>query len=100
MNKLRKLTKLVIFIFLVLVFLQVAVANRLTTAGSTFTQLLTQKERLDQENDSLETKIASASSLVQLAEISQQQGFIKPHFLYLEKQIPVALGSLATNVAR
>lgn len=100
MNKLRKLTKLVMFISLILLLLQVAVANRLTSAGSTFNQLLTLKENLDQENDLLETKIASASSLAQITQISQSEGFTKANFLYLENQISVALSNLTTNVAR
>lgn len=100
MNKLRKLTKLVILICLVLLFSQVWVANRLTVAGSTFSQFLTEKENLDQENDLLETKIASVSSLTQIAEISRSEGFGDSHFLYLKKQMPVALGNLTTNVAR
>ena len=100
MNKLRKLTKLVIIISLLLLFLQVVVANRLTTAGLTFSRLLEQKERLNEDNDLLAVKIASASSLAQITKISQSEGFKEPRFLYLEKQIPVALGNLTTNVAR
>lgn len=100
MNKLRKLTKMVMLISLVLLLLQVVVANRLTTASSTFNQLLAQKESLDRKNDLLATKIASASSLAQITKLSQSEGFREPHFLYLENQIPVALGNLTTNVAR
>lgn len=100
MNKLRKLTKLVILICLILLLLQVIVANRLTAAGSSFSRLLTEKENLDQGNDLLETKIASASSLAQITKLSQSAGFKEPNFFYLEKQIPVALSNLTTNVAR
>lgn len=100
MNKLQKLTKLVMFISLILLLLQMMVANRLTTAGSAFSSLLTQKESLDQENDLLATKIASASSLAQITQISRSEGFKEPRFIYLENQISVALGNLTTNVAR
>lgn len=100
MNHFRKLTKLIMLISLILLLLQVVVANRLTTAGSTFNQLLIQKESLEWENDLLVTKIASASSLAQITKLSQEEGFKEPHFLYLEKQMPVALGNLTTNVAR
>lgn len=100
MNKLRKLTKLVILLSLFLFLLQIWVANRLTIAGSTFTRLAVRKESLREENNFLETKIASASSLAQIAQLSRIEGFTKANFLYLENQIPVALGNSTTNVAR
>lgn len=91
---------MVLFICLILLLSQIIVANRLTAAGSTFNQLLAQKESLNQENDLLAVKIASASSLAQITKLSQDEGFKEPNFLYLGKQIPVALNNLTTNVAR
>ncbi|MBI5465526.1 hypothetical protein HY946_02860 [Candidatus Gottesmanbacteria bacterium] len=90
MTSLPKLAKIIISITLFLLLLQVVVANRLTTAGLTLDSLADQEQELRQENELLERKIATFSSLTQVAQKAAEAGFVKPQPFYLIPEFPVA----------
>lgn len=94
MNNLPKLTRIIVFIVVCLLLLQVMAANRLTTAGLKLTDLEKQKESLSEENDYLERKIATFSSLTRIAQKAAEDGFAKAQTLYLTPELPVAFGNL------
>ncbi len=97
MNKLAKLTKTILVLNIFLLFLQVLVANRLTTAGLTLSQTESETTILRDENEFLERKIASFSSLVSVSQKAAEAGYVKPKIYYLVSEVPVALENL--NVA-
>lgn len=97
MNKLAKLTKTILVLNIILLFLQVLVANRLTTAGLTLSQMDNEVMTLRDENEFLERKIATFSSLVSVSQKAAEAGYTKPKLYYLVAEIPVALENL--NVA-
>ncbi len=78
---------------LILLIIQVLVSNNLANYGTTISKIEIEIGDLTQENQLLEEKIASASSLMTLNEKAKKIGFVKvvnPH--YFSNQIPVALG--------
>lgn len=85
-----RLAKIIISLTIFLLLLQVVVANRLTTAGLTLTQLSEQEGRLRQDNELLERKIATFSSLTQIGKRAEEAGFVKPQPFYLIPEFPVA----------
>ncbi|MCL4382540.1 MAG: hypothetical protein M1575_00085 [Patescibacteria group bacterium] len=97
MNKLAKLTKTILVLNVILLLLQVFVANRLTTAGLTLSQTENETMILRDENEFLERKIASFSSLVSVSQKAAEAGYTKPKLYYLVSEVPVALENL--NVA-
>lgn len=97
MNKLAKLTKTILVLNIILLLLQVLVANRLTTAGLTLSQMDSKVMTLRDENEFLERKIATFSSLVQVSQKAAEAGYVKPKLYYLVSEVPVALENL--NVA-
>ncbi len=99
MNNLPRLTKIIVFLTLLLFLLQVVVANRLTTVGLTITELDSQAQKLNDENDFLERKIATFSSLTQISKRASELGFVKAKAYYLSPEFSVAAGNL-NGVAR
>lgn len=100
MSTLPKLARITIVITIFLLILQVVVANRLTTAGLTLNQLGAKEESLNEENELLEKKIASSSSLTAIAQKAEGLGFIKSQLLYLTPSFPVALENSNVSLAR
>lgn len=91
---LSKLTRIVLGLALILLILQVVVANRLTTAGLTLTNLEKQRQDLNRENELLERKIATFSSLTAVAQKAAEEGFVKAQTVYFVPQFPVAAKDL------
>lgn len=61
-----------------LILANVVVSGSLSTTGEKLREIEVKKQRLAQENQALETKILTNTSLNQLAEIAQESGFVKP----------------------
>lgn len=100
MNNLPKLAKIIIGLIIFLLLLQVVVANRLTTVGLTLGSLADQEQNLKEENELLERKIATFSSLTQVAQRAQEAGFVKPQPFYLIPEFPIVLENLNVNAPR
>lgn len=94
MINLPKLAKMVVYITVILIIIQVIVANRLTTVGLTLTNLEKQKNNLNEENNLLERKVATFSAMTNIAQKAAEAGFTKAVTYYLTPQFPVALGNL------
>lgn len=99
MTNLPKLAKIIAIIAIFLLLLQVVVANRLTTAGLTLDSLAGQEQGLRQENELLERKIATFSSITYIAQKAAEAGFAKPQPFYLIPEFPVA-GQININASR
>lgn len=79
---------------LILLIIQVLVSNSIANYGSTLSKMETTIAELSEENQLLEGKIASSSSLLTIHEKAQQLGFVKVITpTYFSNQIPVALNN-------
>lgn len=79
---------------LLLLVVQVLVSNSIANFGTTISQTENKIAELTQENQLLEEKIASSSSLLAVSEKAKTHGFVKeitPQ--YFSNDIPVALKS-------
>ena len=92
--QLRKLNKIIILGVFLLMVIQVFVANRITTIGTTISKLETEKQDLKTENDNLERKISTYSSLTIIAQKAKDAGFEKSELIYLNPDVSVALNNL------
>lgn len=93
MKKLSKLAQIVTLIICFLLVLQIIVANRLNSSGLLLSSLEQKSEDLSLQNDLLARKIATFSSLTQIAGRASELGYVKAKTYYLSPQIPVALGN-------
>jgi cell division protein FtsL len=96
----KSLAKILIIACFVLAVFELSVANRLTSAGLILKEISQKEEELEEENESLESKVASASSLTRLARRAQESGFVKPQIIYLTPSLPVAMESFNGNSPR
>lgn len=94
------LTKIIIGFVILLIVLQVAVASRLTLAGAVLATLAVKGEILEEKNELLEKKIATFSSLLQIAQRAKEAGFVKAQPFYLMPELPVAFKNENVEVAR
>ncbi len=99
MKNLPGLTKIIVGLTIILLLLQVVVANRLTNVGLSLTELDSQQQQLNEENELLQRKIATFSSLTQIAQRASELGFAPAHAYYLAPEFSVAAGNL-NGVAR
>ncbi len=89
-----KLTFLIICPVILLLLLQVIVANRLTSAGLTLNEIEKERQTLLGENELLERRIATFSSLTQISQRASAAGFKKAQTYYLSPEFPVAASNL------
>jgi len=99
-NNLSKLAKIIISITVFLLLLQVVIANHLTTAGLTLDSLVREEQVLQEENEILERKIATFSSLTQVGKRAEEAGFVTSQPFYLIPEFPVAAEFLNVNAPR
>lgn len=100
MNSLPKLAKFIVGITISLLLLQVVVASHLTTAGLTLTKLFEEEKNLKEEKELLERKIATFSSLIQVAQKAESAGFVKPKTFYFTRELPIALEYFHVDTSR
>ncbi len=100
MNNLPGVVKIVIGITVLLLVLEVAASNRLSTAGLTLDKLEGQKQTLTEENKVLEREIAAFSSLGLVSQKATELGFVKSQTMYITSEYPVALKKFNVNPQR
>jgi cell division protein FtsL len=87
---LKKTTKAIVAIVLVLVILQLFVSSRLSAIGNNVANLEEQGSSLNQENKVLEQKIASASAFAKVEEKALKLGLqSKSEVLFLDDAVLV-----------
>ena len=86
--------KIIIAGVFILMIVQVIVANRLTSIGLTVAALDAKNQSFIKENDDLERKIATLSSLTKISQRAEASGFIKSQIVFLKPEISVALNNL------
>lgn len=99
MKVLPGITKIIIGLTVILLLLQVLVANRLTNVGLSLRDFDDQEQRLSEENEILERKIATFSSLTQIAKRATEMGFAPAKTYYLSPEFSVA-GAYLNGAAR
>jgi len=100
MTSLPRLTKIIVSLTLILVIIQIVVANRLSSAGFILNSLKNEEKSLTKENELLERKIATSSSLTHIAKKAEDEGFVKAQTLYLSPKVSVAAGFLNVNAPK
>ena len=87
-----KLSFLLFLLIFLLVFANLVVSNRLSTAGEEIKTLESKIESLNLENASLELEIAQTGSISGLIRRAGSLGFVRsPQVLYLKGEVPVAM---------
>jgi len=94
-----KINKVLIIIAIILAGLQVFVSNKYNTNSSNIAKLEVQIKDARDENERLETKIASESSIMIINSKAESMGFsVHPPFYYLGQPLPVALSNSSPNL--
>ena len=92
------LSKTSLFILIILVGIQVLIANQLSTAGIKLTQFQQQIANLQQQNHQLDQQIQNQTSLRHLAEQAQLRGyFFTPKTLAINGHEPIAMKPINNN---
>lgn len=91
-KKQSKLPLLLISVVLILAFLQIIFANRLTETGRVLQRLEEEAGKLEKENQKLANEIAAQGSLGELKDKVEKLGFVQnPSVLQLTQEKEVAL---------
>lgn len=87
----KNLVKITVTVILLLIVLQVIVANQLANQGTILMTLEKKEQILNEETGFLERKIASSSSLTQISLKVESLGFVKKAKLYSFAPLNVSL---------
>ena len=91
-TKKRKITKLIIPLFVAFIIATVLLTIQTATSGAKIANLETKQEELAKENRELNDRLVRMSSLTKISEEADELGFVKPSdILYLTPAEDVAL---------